>query len=102
MNPSRHIRGRRACTQQALGSARFEGGDTVSTALSSFDRATAVERDGSGGFVARVDPAWDGPGAPLGGVVMATVLRAMTAELAAADLAPRSVTAHFSRPLVPG
>jgi acyl-CoA thioesterase len=69
----------------------------VSTALSSFDEATAVERDGSGRFVARVDPAWDGPGAPLGGVVMATVLRAMTAELAAADLAPRSVTAHFSR-----
>lgn len=72
----------------------------MSTARSSFDKATAVERNGSGRFVARVDPAWDGPGAPLGGVVMATVLRAMTAELAAADLAPRSVTAHFSRPLV--
>jgi Acyl-CoA thioesterase C-terminal domain/Acyl-CoA thioesterase N-terminal domain len=72
----------------------------VSTALSSFDKATAVERHGPGRFVARVDPAWDGPGAPLGGVVMATILRAMTAELAAADLAPRSVTAHFPRPLV--
>jgi Thioesterase-like superfamily len=31
---------------------------------------------------------------------MATILRAMTAELAAADLAPRSVTAHFPRPLI--
>jgi hypothetical protein len=50
--------------------------------------------------VACVDPAWDGPGAPLGGAVMATILRAMTAELAAADLAPRSVTAHFPRPLI--
>ena len=74
----------------------------MSSGLSSFDKATAVERDGPGHFSARVDPAWDGPGAPLGGVVMATILRAMTAELAAADLAPRSVTAHFLRPLIHG
>jgi hypothetical protein len=87
-------------TGKPLGVSSLSGGDTVSTGLSTFDKATAVERDGSGRFVAHVDPAWDGPGAPLGGVVMATVLRAMTAELAAADLAPRSVTAHFSRPLV--
>ena len=75
-----------------IGVSSLSGGNTVSTALSSFDKATAVERNGSGRFVAHVDPAWDGPGAPLGGVVMATILRAMTAELAAADLAPRSVT----------
>jgi hypothetical protein len=31
---------------------------------------------------------------------MATIVRALIAELAAADLAPRSVTVHFSRPLV--
>src|SRR4029450_8134843 len=99
--PSRHIRGRHPCTQERpLGVSSLSGGNTVSTALSSFDKATAVERNGPGRFVAAVDPAWDGPGAPLGGVVMATILRAMTAELAAADLAPRSVAARFSRPLV--
>jgi acyl-CoA thioesterase len=74
-------------------------GETVSTAVSNFDKATAVKRDGPGRCVARVDPAWDGPGAPLGGVVLATILRAMLAELADADLAPRSITAYFLRPL---
>src|SRR5215208_1854651 len=100
MNPHGTFTGGAHAHRKALGSRSLSGGDTVSTARSSFDKATAVERNGSGRFVAHVDPAWDGPGAPLGGVVMATVLRAMTAELAAADLAPRSVTAHFSRPLV--
>ena len=100
MNPQDTFAGGAHAHSKAPGSARFDGGDTVSTALSSFDKATAVERHGLGRFVAHVDPAWDGPGAPLGGVVMATILRAMTAELAAADLAPRSVTAHFPRPLV--
>src|SRR5215211_1437913 len=86
MNPHGTFTGGAHAHRKALGSRSLSGGDTVSTARSSFDKATAVERDGSGRFVAHVDPAWDGPGAPLGGVVMATVLRA--------------VTAHFSRPLV--
>src|SRR5215208_6381517 len=100
MNPHGTFTGGAHAHRKALGSRSLSGGDTVSTARSSFDKATAVERNGSGRFVAHVDPAWDGPGAPLGGVVMATILRAMTAELDAADLAPRSVTAHFSRPLI--
>jgi hypothetical protein len=74
----------------------------VSTALGGFDKVTAVERNGPGRYGARVDPAWDGPGSPLGGVGAATILRAMLAELAAAEFAPRSVTVHFSRPLVHG
>ncbi len=74
----------------------------MSTSLGSFDKATAVERSGPGRYVARVDPVWDGPGAPLGGVGAATILRAMIAELAASDFAPRSVTVHFSQALVHG
>jgi len=74
----------------------------VSTSLGSFDKATAVERSGPGRYVARVDPVWDGPGAPLGGVGAATILRAMIAEFAASDFAPRSVTVHFSQALVHG
>lgn len=74
----------------------------MSTALGGFDKVTAVQRNGPGRYRARVDPAWDGPGSPLGGVGAATILRAMLAELAAAEFAPRSVTVHFSRPLVHG
>jgi hypothetical protein len=88
--------------QDVPGAARTHGGDAVSAALGAFDKATAVERNGPGRYRARVDPAWDGPGAPLGGAGAATILRAMLAELAAADFAPRSVTVHFARPLVHG
>jgi hypothetical protein len=56
----------------------------VSTALGGFDKVTAVQRNGPGRYGARVDPAWDGPGSPLGGVGAATILRAMLAELATA------------------
>jgi acyl-CoA thioesterase len=89
--------------QRIQGEARIRGSDTVSTAaLGGFDKVTAVQRNGPGRYRARVDPAWDGPGSPLGGVGAATILRAMLAELAAAEFAPRSVTVHFSRPLVHG
>ena len=36
--------------------------------MNAFDQATAVDRGGRGGYTARLDPAWDGPVAPNGGV----------------------------------
>ena len=40
----------------------------MSTAFGGFDKVTAVQRNGPGRHGARVDPARDGPGSPLGGV----------------------------------
>ena len=66
--------------------------------MSAFDQATAVDRGGRGEYTARLDPAWDGPFAPNGGVIAAILLRAAQAELARPDLPPRTLTVHYLRP----
>ena len=69
--------------------------------MSAFDLATAI--DGGGGqYTARLDPAWDGPLAPNGGVIAAILLRAAQAELARPELPPRTVTVHYLRPATHG
>ena len=64
----------------------------------SFDSATAVDARGDGQYTASLDPAWDGPLAPNGGVIAAILLRAAQAELARPDLPPRTITVHYLRP----
>src|SRR5215213_10546110 len=66
--------------------------------MNTFDQATAVDRGGRGGYTARLDPAWDGPFAPNGGVIAAILLRAAQAELGWPDLPPRTLTVHYLRP----
>ncbi len=67
-----------------------------------FDRATAVRSASVGSWETAVDPTWGAMGGPNGGYVAALVLRAMTAELAQPERAPRSLTLHFLRPPVGG
>lgn len=62
-----------------------------------FDDDTALVPAGDGVWEGAVAPGWDTPRGPLGGYVMAIVIRAM--ELAVADpgRSARSVTMHFLR-----
>jgi len=62
-----------------------------------FDDDTALVPDGRGGFSGAVADGWQTARGPLGGYVMAIVLRGM--ELAVADPSrlPRSATMHFLR-----
>jgi acyl-coenzyme A thioesterase PaaI-like protein len=62
--------------------------------VSRFERTVTVT-GGKGRYTADVDPAWNGPVAPNGGVLAATMLRAARAELGEAAPPARSVTAHF-------
>ena len=63
-----------------------------------FDRATATEAQGDGRHHAVCDGAWSAPRGPNGGYLAAVVLRAMQAEVADPERAPRSLTLHYLRP----
>ena len=55
----------------------------------------ALSAVGAGRYGATVQPAWNGPVAPNGGVLAATMLRAAQAELGPDAPPPRTVAAHF-------
>lgn len=67
-----------------------------------FDRATATEPRGDGLHHAVCDPEWSAPRGPNGGYLAAIVLRAMQAEIADPERAPRSLTLHYLRPPASG
>ena len=64
----------------------------------SFDDDTSLRPDAGGAFSGAIAEGWETPRGPLGGYVMAIVVRAM--QLAVGDDArqPRSITMHFLRP----
>lgn len=74
---------------------------TFSPALT-FDDATMVIPDADGAYAGEVADGWNTPRGPLGGYVMAIVLRAMQAAVADDARQPRSLTVHFLRPPHPG
>jgi acyl-CoA thioesterase len=71
-----------------------------------FERDTAVELRGRDGedhtFAAEVSPGWRAGRGPHGGYIAAMLLRAMTATVADATRAPRSLTVHYARAPQPG
>jgi acyl-CoA thioesterase len=75
--------------------------DWIGQTLSGFEKATGVTALGDGRFEMNIDPGWFGVG-PNGGVLAATMLRALTAHIDDAARHPLSLTCHFLRPLVAG
>jgi hypothetical protein len=73
---------------------------TAQTSL--FERTVTVSPLGAGRYAGRVDSAWNGPAAPNGGVLAATMLRAAQAELGEDAPPPRTVAAHFLAPPAAG
>ena len=67
-----------------------------------FEQGTAVEARGDGVYAAHIGEEWNCPVVPHGGLVTATTLRAMTAELAEPDQVLRSVTTVFAAQVLPG
>jgi acyl-CoA thioesterase len=63
-----------------------------------FDDDTALVPDGKGAYRGEVDPRWWTPRGPLGGYVMALVMRALVLEVGDPARHPRSLTVHFLRP----
>jgi acyl-CoA thioesterase len=66
-------------------------------AARSFDEETALEPAGEGVWSGAVADGWATPRGPLGGYVMAIVLRGMELAVADPERSPRSVTMHFLR-----
>ena len=62
-----------------------------------FDDDTALAPDGHGAYRGEVGPRWWTPRGPLGGYVMALVMRALTLEVDDHARQPRSLTVHFLR-----
>ena len=67
-----------------------------------FDDATMVTSGEGGAYEGAVADGWNTPRGPLGGYVMAIVLRGMQAAVADDARQPRSFTVHFLRPPHPG
>jgi acyl-CoA thioesterase len=68
-----------------------------------FDADTAVVPNGAPGvYDATISDRWAVPRGPNGGYIAAVMLRALEAEVADPDRAPRSLTLHYLRPPVPG
>ncbi|HEY6760091.1 MAG TPA: thioesterase family protein [Baekduia sp.] len=67
-----------------------------------FDADTAVFARGDGVYDATLSDRWAVPRGPNGGYIAAVMLRALEAEVADPDRAPRSLTLHYLRPPVPG
>lgn len=63
-----------------------------------FDDVTAVRRAEDGAYDGAVADGWNTPRGPLGGYIMAIVLRAMQEAVGDAARQPRSFTVHFLRP----
>jgi acyl-CoA thioesterase len=61
------------------------------------DRDTALSEAGEGVWEGAIVPGWTTPRGPLGGYVMAIVLRAMALAVADPGRTPRSATMHFLR-----
>lgn len=72
------------------------------SAVTRFDRDTAVERLSPGKYRGRIDRGWWIVNGPNGGYIAAVVLRAMTEEVADPRRAPRSFTLHYLRPPTEG
>jgi len=68
----------------------------------SFDDAIALRPGPGGAFEGAVAEGWNTPRGPLGGYVMAIVLRAMEQAVADETRQPRSFTVHFLRPPAAG
>ena len=64
----------------------------------SFDDAIAVRSAGDGAYDGAVADGWNTPRGPLGGYIMAIVLRAMQEAVGDDARQPRSFTVHFLRP----
>jgi acyl-CoA thioesterase len=67
-----------------------------------FDDETGLRPAGDGLWEGAVVEAWDTPRGPLGGYVMAIVMRALEAAVGDPERQPRSVTMHFLRTPEPG
>src|SRR5262249_39923082 len=68
-----------------------------------FERGTAVEpRAEDGAYAAFIGEEWNCPVVPHGGLVTATTVRAMTAELDRPEQSLRSVTTVFAAQVLPG
>ena len=67
-----------------------------------FARDTAVVALGEGRYRAEIDEGWWIQRGPNGGYLAAIVLRAVLAEVADPERAPRSITLHYLRPPVAG
>jgi acyl-CoA thioesterase len=67
-----------------------------------FDRDTAVTQIGPGRFQGSIDTGWWIINGPNGGYIAAILLRALLAEVADAQRAPRSLTIHYLRPPAEG
>jgi acyl-CoA thioesterase len=67
-----------------------------------FDADTAVVAAAPGVYDATISDRWAVPRGPNGGYIAAVMLRALEAEVADPDRAPRSLTLHYLRPPVPG
>ena len=62
-----------------------------------FDDATALQPVGDGAWDGEIQPGWDTPRGPLGGYVMAILMRGLELAVDDAQRTARSVTAHFLR-----
>ncbi len=83
-------------------SIRFKAGmpDIVPrpmTATTSFDDDTALEPAGEGEWTGVIADGWDTPRGPLGGYVMAILVRGLEVAVGDPERKARSVTAHFLR-----
>jgi acyl-CoA thioesterase len=67
-----------------------------------FDDDTALRPAGDGAWEGRIEDGWASPRGPLGGYVMAIVLRGILLAVDDPDRQPRSFTAHFLRAPRPG
>ena len=70
---------------------------TIVSRPMSFDQATALIPAGNNSFAGTIQPGWDTPRGPLGGYVMAILMRGLELAVADAGRTARSVTAHFLR-----
>ena len=67
-----------------------------------FDEATALEPAGEGVWEGAIADGWATPRGPLGGYVMAIILRGFELVVGDPDRSARSATMHFMRPPEPG
>lgn len=67
-----------------------------------FDDATTLSAASDGAYEGAIADGWNTPQGPLGGYIMAIVLRGMQEAVADAARQPRSFTVHFLRPPHPG
>jgi acyl-CoA thioesterase len=67
-----------------------------------FDDDTALRPTGDGAWEGAIAPGWDTPRGPLGGYVMAIVLRALELAVDDPERLPRSATMHFVSVPKPG